>query len=98
MYNFMFCRDFTYKKNVLQGFCPGLSHGQKLGISYVASIDTTHQYESANKREPTVLQSHSMVVVPSPSSDNSPPDNDNNHDNFQESSEGGSESESVHLS
>jgi hypothetical protein len=54
----------------------------------VASIDTTHQYESAHKREPTILQSHSAVVVPNPSSDNSPSDNDNNHDNLQESSEG----------
>jgi mannosidase alpha-like ER degradation enhancer 2 len=90
----MFCMDFTYKNNVLQGFCPGLSHGQKLGISFVASIDTAHQYESANKRDPTVLQSHSVVVVPNPSSDNSPSDNDN----FQESSEGGSESESLHPS
>ncbi|XP_059446936.1 alpha-mannosidase I MNS4 [Corylus avellana] len=90
--------ESTSTAGLIKGFCPGLSHGQKLGISYVASIDATHQYESANKREPTVLQSHSMVVVPNPSSDNSPSDNDNNHDNFQESSEGGSESESLHLS
>lgn len=64
----------------------------------MASIDTTHQYESFNKREATTLQSQSAVVVPNPSSDNSPSDNDNNHDNLQASSEGGSERESLHLS
>ena len=86
-------RSLSY---VLQGFCPGLSHGQKFGITYLASVDTTNQYESANKREPTILQSHSMGVVPNQSSEYSRSDNDN--DNLQESSEGGSERESPRPS
>jgi len=47
-------------------------------------VDTTNQYESANKREPNILQSHSMAVVPNQGSDYSHSNNDNDHDNLQE--------------
>lgn len=33
----------------LQGVCPGLTHGQRFGISYVASTDTTHENQPTNQ-------------------------------------------------
>ena len=44
--------------NVQQGFCPGLTHGQKYGITYLASEDA-----STTPKESTAVQSHSVVVV-----------------------------------
>ncbi|KAK1592833.1 hypothetical protein Q3G72_031139 [Acer saccharum] len=43
---------------IKQGFCPGLTHGQKYGISYLASEDV-----STTPKESTAVQSHSVVVV-----------------------------------
>ncbi|XP_075655445.1 alpha-mannosidase I MNS4 [Castanea sativa] len=76
--------ESTLTSGLVKGFCPGLSHGQKFGITYLEPIDTTNQYDSANKREPNILQSHSMVVVPNQGSDYSNSSNDNDHDNLQE--------------
>ncbi|KAK4586232.1 hypothetical protein RGQ29_023427 [Quercus rubra] len=76
--------ESTLTSGLVKGFCPGLSHGQKFGITYLEPVDTTNQYESAKKREPNILQSHSMVVVPNQGSDYSHSNNDNDHDNLQE--------------
>ncbi|KAK2647151.1 hypothetical protein Ddye_022346 [Dipteronia dyeriana] len=43
---------------IKQGFCPGLTHGQKYGITYLASEDV-----STTQKESTAVQSHSVVVV-----------------------------------
>ncbi|KAK1592921.1 hypothetical protein Q3G72_032511 [Acer saccharum] len=43
---------------IKQGFCPGLTHGQKYGITYLASEDA-----STTPKESTAVQSHSVVVV-----------------------------------
>ncbi|KAK0607560.1 hypothetical protein LWI29_016744 [Acer saccharum] len=43
---------------IKQGFCPGLTHGQKYGITYLASKDV-----SITQKESTAVQSHSVVVV-----------------------------------
>lgn len=74
-----------------QGFCPGLTHGQKFGISYVMSADTQPNKPTI-EREPTVSQSHS-ASVPDKNSDLQPV-NKKYHDDFQESDGGESKSES----
>nr|XP_048333092.1 alpha-mannosidase I MNS4 isoform X2 [Ziziphus jujuba var. spinosa] len=33
----------------IKGVCPGLTHGQRFGISYVASTDTTHENQPTNQ-------------------------------------------------
>ncbi|KAK0608211.1 hypothetical protein LWI29_027202 [Acer saccharum] len=43
---------------LIKGFCPGLTHGQKYGITYLASEDV-----STTPKESTAVQSHSVVVV-----------------------------------
>ncbi|KAK1592324.1 hypothetical protein Q3G72_023082 [Acer saccharum] len=43
---------------IKQGFCPGLTHGQKYGITYLASEDAP-----TTQKESTAVQSHSVVVV-----------------------------------
>ncbi|KAK1591604.1 hypothetical protein Q3G72_010231 [Acer saccharum] len=43
---------------IKEGFCPGLTHGQKYGITYLASEDV-----STTPKESTAVQSHSVVVV-----------------------------------
>lgn len=48
---------------LLQGQCPGLSHGQRYGITYVASLDTAPQDVSTGEREPTVVKNHYTVEV-----------------------------------
>ncbi|XP_044486783.1 alpha-mannosidase I MNS4 isoform X2 [Mangifera indica] len=47
---------------LIKGLCPGLTHEQKYGIMYLASVDTPPADESASQRELTVVQS-SVVVV-----------------------------------
>ncbi|KAK0607311.1 hypothetical protein LWI29_012998 [Acer saccharum] len=43
---------------LIKGFCPGLTHGQKYGITYLASEDAP-----TTQKESTAVQSHSVVVV-----------------------------------
>ncbi|KAE8670407.1 putative alpha-mannosidase I MNS4 [Hibiscus syriacus] len=45
-----------------QGLCPGLTHAQKYGISYLALVDTLNEDNSAKQKD-TVVQSHAIVVV-----------------------------------
>ncbi|VVA33300.1 PREDICTED: ER [Prunus dulcis] len=84
--------DSTPISGLIKGVCPGLTHGQKFGISYVASSHRA-QEESRNQRKPTVAESHSLVVVPGQTSDYSPSENKNYHEKFSESSERGSVSD-----
>lgn len=51
----------------LQGRCPGLTHGQKYGISYAADpesfMDGNSEDESANEPEVDVSRQHSIVLI-----------------------------------
>ncbi|KAE9619141.1 hypothetical protein Lal_00047903 [Lupinus albus] len=66
-------RDTTFEptgvSGLIKGVCPGLNHGQKFGISYVHSADEHHDYEIIHQKESTTVQSHSVMVLPSQSSD-----------------------------
>lgn len=79
----------TFASGLIKGVCPGLSHGQKFGISYLAS--PTFEDESSNERETTTVQNHPVVVVASPPPEYSPADVQNDHDNAEESSKEGLE-------
>ncbi|XP_074322190.1 alpha-mannosidase I MNS4 isoform X3 [Apium graveolens] len=59
---------------VIKGLCPGLSHSQKYGISYVASHSTTLSDERVDQSESTVVQSHSVVLLSDSSAINTPDD------------------------
>lgn len=80
--------DFFYSIYPWQGYCPGLTHGQRYGISYVASDDSPEEESSSTKQADVVQNSSSVTVVlnesdhssDSPSSD----DVDEDHDNHQE--------------
>ncbi|KAG5554569.1 hypothetical protein RHGRI_012209 [Rhododendron griersonianum] len=54
----------TSVSGLIKGVCPGLTHGQKFGISYVAS--PTDNDASSNESETAVVQNHPVVVVASP--------------------------------
>lgn len=54
----------------LQGLCPGLTHGQKYGISYLDATRTAQEDHSTHQRE-NVADSHSLLVVSQQSADNS---------------------------
>ncbi|KAL5542102.1 hypothetical protein UlMin_009812 [Ulmus minor] len=75
----------------MKGFCPGLSHGQKFGISYVTFPDQQENVPT-NERERAASQSPSTAVVQNPSPD-LPPANKNYDDNFRELDERGSKSD-----
>lgn len=49
-----------------QGLCPGLTHGQKFGISYKAETDISHEPEPTNHQEVSLVQSHSVMVISNP--------------------------------
>ncbi|KAJ1398909.1 Six-hairpin glycosidase-like superfamily [Sesbania bispinosa] len=65
------------------GFCPGLNHGQKFGISYVHSTDEHHEYETIQQKESTTVQSHSVLVLPAQSSEHLLPDSSSDHNDSQ---------------
>ncbi|GKV42259.1 hypothetical protein SLEP1_g49682 [Rubroshorea leprosula] len=63
-----FPSDFSYVgstpvSGLIKGVCPGLSHGQKYGISYLASHDPVNTDDSAKQSEMTEIQSHAVMVV-----------------------------------
>lgn len=60
----------------LQGFCPGLNHGQKFGLLYAHLTDERHEYETneVQQKESTTVQSHSVLVLRSQSSDHLVPE------------------------
>lgn len=65
----------------LQGYCPGLTHGQRYGISYVASDDSPEE-DSSSTKEAAVVQNSS--TAPDRTSDSPSLDVEENHDNHHE--------------
>lgn len=57
----------------LQGVCPGLTHEQKIGVSYYKPQYETHETGSVNKR-PASPKTNVVVITP----DANPPDLVNN--------------------
>ena len=76
---------FEYFVIILQGFCPGLNHGQKFGLLYMLSNDEHRDPETNQPEEPTTVQSHSVMLLPVQSSDSSVPDSCNDHNDSQTS-------------
>ncbi|XP_047153472.1 alpha-mannosidase I MNS4 isoform X2 [Vigna umbellata] len=60
----------------IKGFCPGLNHGQKFGLLYAHLTDERHDYETnqVQQKESTTVQSHSVLVLRSQSSDHLVPE------------------------
>jgi len=60
----------------LQGFCPGLNHGQKFGLLYAHSTDERQDYETnqVQQKESTTVESHSVLVLRGQSSDHLVPE------------------------
>ncbi|GMH19975.1 hypothetical protein Nepgr_021816 [Nepenthes gracilis] len=60
----------TTGSGLIKGFCPGLTHGQKFGISYFNSVDLPQprEDESKNHSETAQPQSHMTVIVSGTSS------------------------------
>ncbi|KAL9408222.1 hypothetical protein AB3S75_046721 [Citrus x aurantiifolia] len=88
--------ESTSVPGLIKGLCPGLTHGQKYGITYLPLVDTAPEDVSPNQKEPsqpTVVQSHSVVVVSDQGAHliQSKPNSD--HKNAQEVSRGGPESD-----
>ncbi|KAJ4722583.1 alpha-1,2-Mannosidase [Melia azedarach] len=83
--------ESTPVSGLIKGLCPGLTHGQKYGITYVPSSDTVPEDLSAAQREPAVVQSHSVVVVSDHGAHYLQSKPNCYHDNTQELSQGGSE-------
>lgn len=76
----------------IKGFCPGLTHGQKFGITYVTPADTQKNVPTIERQE-NVARSVSAMVVPDQNSDYTPPTNKQYHDNFQDLDERGPKSD-----
>ncbi|KEH42783.1 putative glycoside hydrolase family 47 [Medicago truncatula] len=70
---------------LIKGFCPGLNHGQKFGLSYLLSNDEHRDYETNQPEESTTVQSHSVMLLPAQSSDSSVPDSVSDHNDSQTS-------------
>ncbi|PSS33816.1 Alpha-mannosidase [Actinidia chinensis var. chinensis] len=85
-------QKFTSASGLIKGVCPGLTHGQKFGISYVAS--PTHEDGSSDERETTMVQNHPVEVVASPPPQHSQADVQKDDENAEKPSEGRSESHS----
>ncbi|KAL2463695.1 putative alpha-mannosidase I MNS4 [Forsythia ovata] len=68
---------------LIKGFCPGLTHGQRFGISYVAP-DKDVEDESSSPRKTEVVQSRPVLVVLNPSPNGEPSDIHRDPDNHQE--------------
>ncbi|KAK9289026.1 hypothetical protein L1049_017497 [Liquidambar formosana] len=86
-------KESTSVTGMIKGLCPGLTHGQKFGISYLGSTDTSQNDESPSQRENPVVQSSSVVVVSNPNAEPLPSEDKNDNESVQESTERGSKSE-----
>ncbi|KAI3877938.1 hypothetical protein MKX03_005733 [Papaver bracteatum] len=64
------------KSGLIKGLCPGLTHGQKLGISYLAETDATHKADQTNQQEVTLVQSNSVMVISNSKSEPQTEEND----------------------
>lgn len=78
----------AFRYLVQQGVCPGLTHGQKFGISYVAS--PTDNDASSNESKTAVVKNHPVVVVASPAPQYQKEVQNDRDTNDKESSEAGS--------
>ncbi|XP_004289466.1 PREDICTED: probable alpha-mannosidase I MNS4 [Fragaria vesca subsp. vesca] len=67
--------DSTPVSGFIKGICPGLTHGQKFGISYISPGHRAHEDDSRNQGEQTNGESHSIVILQSQNSDYSPSEN-----------------------
>ncbi|XP_021897079.1 alpha-mannosidase I MNS4 [Carica papaya] len=48
---------------LIKGLCPGLTHAQKYGISYLASVNSIHKHVSARRPETTIVKSQQVVFL-----------------------------------
>lgn len=85
-----FLLSFFSSWKIFQGICPGLTHGQKYGISYVDLIDTAQEDKSTHQSE-NAAKSHSPRVVSDQTAGSSLSNNNDRGGNVHESSERGSE-------
>ncbi|XP_015573504.1 alpha-mannosidase I MNS4 [Ricinus communis] len=69
--------ESTATSGLMKGICPGLTHGQKYGISYLEPTGTSLEDVSTHQRE-NVVKSNSLVVVTDQNADSSPSKNDQN--------------------
>ncbi|PIN08840.1 Mannosyl-oligosaccharide 1,2-alpha-mannosidase [Handroanthus impetiginosus] len=80
----------SYQKSLasglIKGFCPGLTHEQRYGISYVASDDNIED-ESSSRKEVAVVQNSPILLVANHSSDSPPSNADKDPDNHVEREE-----------
>ncbi|KAK6929875.1 Glycoside hydrolase family 47 [Dillenia turbinata] len=84
--------DLTESRNsgiprVINGVCPGLAHGQKFGLSCLATTDTMHDDDTATQKEASVIQSPSVVVFSKPNAESLSLDDKNVTGQSQESSQ-----------
>lgn len=82
--------ESTATSGLMKGICPGLTHGQKYGISYVDLIDTAQEDKSTHQSE-NAAKSHSPRVVSDQTAGSSLSNNNDRGGNVHESSERGSE-------
>ncbi|KAK4478154.1 hypothetical protein RD792_017436, partial [Penstemon davidsonii] len=68
---------------LIKGFCPGLTHGQRYGISYVDSDDNLEN-ESSNQRQVAIVKDSPVVVVSDQSTHSPQPHIDKDPDNLGE--------------
>ena len=61
--NFLYILTDQSQYSSIQGSCPGLTHGQKFGISYVEEKHETHEGLSLHHPE---SQRHSVIVISNP--------------------------------
>ncbi|KAK9182717.1 hypothetical protein WN944_025863 [Citrus x changshan-huyou] len=88
--------ESTSVPGLIKGLCPGLTHGQKNGITYLPLVDTAPEDVSPTQKEPsqpTVVQSHSVVVVSDQGAHLIQSKPNSNNKNAQEVSPGGPESD-----
>lgn len=71
---------------LIKGFCPGLTHGQKFGISYSTSTESIPEEKASTLRETAAAQTNSLILVsypsvepPSPSESNHITDHGSSH-------------------
>ncbi|KAL3812526.1 hypothetical protein ACJIZ3_013794 [Penstemon smallii] len=69
---------------LIKGFCPGLTHGQRYGISYVDSDDNLEN-ESSNQRQVAIVKNSPVVVVSDQNAHSPQPHIDKDPDNHGES-------------
>ncbi|CAN4099574.1 unnamed protein product [Withania somnifera] len=64
----------------LKGLCPGLTYGQRFGISFKTPVDPSSEDEYSSQRETTEGQSHSVVLISNPDPEISLSGPRNDHD------------------